>query len=150
MSTQPQLSPIEQLMQSQPSTPAQPQGQGDLSPIEQLMQGSQADQPITMQPLEGDAVDVSGLTQQQVSDTKSAEQTMGKVALGTIGTVAGAPLASEAGAAMRLIAHEYGAPAITALEQAAASHPFVAKLIGHALVDTGLLGVAKWVKLFGK
>jgi hypothetical protein len=38
MSTQPQLSPIEQLMGSQPTSAPPPQGQGDLSPIEQLMQ----------------------------------------------------------------------------------------------------------------
>jgi hypothetical protein len=43
MSTQPQLSPIEQLVQgSQPtSAPAQPNTQSNLSPIEQLVQGSQ-------------------------------------------------------------------------------------------------------------
>ena len=43
MSTQPQLSPIEQLMQGQqPSGPsaAQPKDQSKLSPIEQLMQSS--------------------------------------------------------------------------------------------------------------
>lgn len=40
MSTQPQLSPIEQLMMqgSQPQSSTQPQDQNNLSPIEQLMQ----------------------------------------------------------------------------------------------------------------
>jgi hypothetical protein len=50
MSTQtvtPQLSPIEQLMGSQPSTPSQPQPGANLSPIEQLMgqPAQQADTP---------------------------------------------------------------------------------------------------------
>ena len=55
------------------------------------------DQTITMQPLEGEPVDVSGLSQQQVNDTRSAEQKMGGVALGTIGAVTGASALPEIG-----------------------------------------------------
>jgi hypothetical protein len=65
MSTQPQLSPIEQLMQgSQPSSPAQSQGQDSLSPIEQLMQTK--DQPAA-QPTVDPAQDASNTRQMLVS-----------------------------------------------------------------------------------
>jgi hypothetical protein len=42
------------------------------------------------------------------------------------------------------------AGAIKAIQNAAESHPFVAKLLSHALADTALLSIAKQAKLFGK
>jgi hypothetical protein len=72
--------------------------------------------------------------------------------VGAVGTAAaGAELLGEGAApALRYMAHEWGAPAVTALEEAAKSHPLVAKIIAHGLADASLMGVAKYMKLFGK
>ncbi len=60
-------------------------------------------------------------------------------------------LASETAApALRYMASEWGAPAVKALQAAADAHPLVAKVIAHGLADAGLMGVAKYMKIFGK
>jgi hypothetical protein len=75
-----------------------------------------------------------------------AAKNTGAAALETAG---GVGFSEAAAPTLRLIAHEWGPNAITALEEAAKAHPIVARIIGHALADTGTLAAAKWLKLFG-
>ncbi len=66
-------------------------------------------------------------------------------------TVAGLAMASPLAApALAHIAKDFGKPAVEAIKAAAASHPLVAKLIGHALETVSGITIAKYMNLFGK
>jgi hypothetical protein len=66
------------------------------------------------------------------------------------GAMLNAPLALAESPALARIAVDYGKPAVEAIKSAAASHPLVAKLIGHALETVSGITIAKYMNLFGK
>ena len=167
MSTQPQLSPLEQLAQSAPQQTA-PASSSGLSPLEQLAQSSDTPPsgPTSAQVAYRQATASGPYTEPGAAEramgqemgnnadqARFAAKSTGQAALETAGGILGASAAPQAieaaGSALRFLSHEYGQPAVEALKQAAQQHPVVAKVIGHALADMGVLGVAKWVKLFG-
>jgi hypothetical protein len=86
----------------------------------------------------------------QMAPKAAVDQGQKLMAAGT-GAVLAAPLLSEASApALRYIGQEWGAPAVKALEQAAESHPLVAKVLMHGLEGAGLLKLGQYMKVFGK
>lgn len=108
MSTQavtPQLSPIEQLMGSQPTSSSQPQGQGDLSPIEQLMGSNPNNTPpsadgnylkqVNTDPFSpaGQAEKAMGAGMTNAEQARQAARVTGQAALQTAGGVVGAGVA---------------------------------------------------------
>jgi hypothetical protein len=161
MSTQPQLSPIEQLMQgSQPtSASAQPQGQDTLSPIERLMQQPSTqpahDVGTTVKPQSSMVDQVLGaLAPQSVPQTTGAGAKQGDEG-GFEGMLASgdqgkANFMSGAGGAalLTLLGANYGPGALEAVKAAAQSHPLVAKVLLHGLETAGGWKVAKMLHVF--
>ena len=78
-----------------------------------------------------------------------AAQTLG-VAAG-IGVLGPAALAApgEVGAALEHLHSAYGAPVMKAIEDAATTHPIVAKLLTKGLEAAGLMSLGKYMKIFG-
>lgn len=154
MSTQPQLSPLEQLgqtVQQQSSTPAQPTTPSQLSPLELLGQSVQKQQQPSQPGAEIQPVTTS--TNPKLAVAAAGEhmpEYVGAVGAAGAGLMAGSVLNEATAPALRHIATEYGEPVLKAIEEAAKQHPLVAKLITHALADAGTLSLAKYIGLFGK
>lgn len=159
------LSPLEQLSamgsQQTQATPSDTQPT-DLSPLEQLMQGptqppAPKDVGTTVKP-ESSMVDqvMGALAPHIVPKTKGAGLKQGDEG-GFEGSLASgdqgkANFMSGAGGAtlLTMLGASYGPEALEAMKAAADSHPLVAKLLAHALANTGTLTVAKYLHMFGK
>jgi hypothetical protein len=163
MSTQPQLSPIEQLMRGpQPSVSAQPQGQNDLSPIERLMQQPPAQQStpsgqvtndvgqqvVTPQPGESftDTVNRAKALQKQREAAGTQQQALNAesatIPAKTAQTLGAAATIGGVGPAILAAPGEIAglAPeAVSAAKALVQAHPVAAKALGKMLV-AGAMG----------
>jgi hypothetical protein len=157
MSTQPQLSPIEQLMGGSQDPQGQPKNQNDLSPIEQLMSQKQPSAPSNSFETPSDIStggEGSNSDQQLMSDASQKEATNGGLAIGAAGALAipalaAGPLAA-AGTAGPALVDASGEPIIqatkTMLQKFGENYPELTKLATKLGFQAGGVGstVAAW------